>query len=70
MGIVSIQEHLSLWLVVICCLWTTPPGLLMVMFMLLDALSYPCKRHLYLNRVGSCNLERLHLDLAHNFMKT
>jgi hypothetical protein len=42
----------------------------MVMFMLLDALSYPCKRHLYLNRVGSCNLERLHLDLAHNFMKT
>jgi hypothetical protein len=24
MGIVSIQEHLSLWLVVICCLWTTP----------------------------------------------
>jgi hypothetical protein len=25
MGIVSIQEHLSLWLAVICCLWTTAP---------------------------------------------
>jgi hypothetical protein len=42
MGIVSIWEHLSLWLAVNCCSWTTPCVLLMVMFMPLDALSYPC----------------------------
>jgi hypothetical protein len=24
MGIVSTREHLSLWLAVNCCLWTTP----------------------------------------------
>jgi hypothetical protein len=27
MGIVSIRGHLSLWLVVICCWWTTHRGL-------------------------------------------
>jgi hypothetical protein len=60
-GIVSTQERLSLWLAIIYCLGTTYRGLLMVMFMPLDALSYP-----YLNRNWPCNLERLHLDLAHN----
>jgi hypothetical protein len=39
MGIVSIWEHLSLLLAVNCCSWTTPCGLLMVIFMLLEALS-------------------------------
>jgi hypothetical protein len=33
MGIVSIQEHLSLWFAVNCWLWTFPRGLLMVIFM-------------------------------------
>jgi hypothetical protein len=33
MGIVSNRGHLSLWLAIICCLWTTHRGLLMVMFM-------------------------------------
>jgi hypothetical protein len=42
MGIVSIWEHLSLWLGIICCLWTTHRGLLMVTFMLINALSYAC----------------------------
>jgi hypothetical protein len=42
MGIVSTWEHLSLWPAIICCLWTTHRGLLMVMFVPLDALSYPC----------------------------
>jgi hypothetical protein len=42
MGIVSTREHLSLWLAVNCCLWTTPVDYLTVMFMLLEALSYPC----------------------------
>jgi hypothetical protein len=42
MGSVSIGEHLSLWFAVNCWLWTCPRGLLMVMFMHLDALSYPC----------------------------
>jgi hypothetical protein len=42
MSIVSTWEHLSLWLAIICLLWTTHRGLLMVMFMPLDALSYLC----------------------------
>jgi hypothetical protein len=42
MSIVSTREHLSLRLANICCLWTTPHRLLMVMFMLLDVLNYPC----------------------------
>jgi hypothetical protein len=42
MGIVSTWEHISLWLVIICCLRPTHHGLLMVMFMPLDALSYRC----------------------------
>jgi hypothetical protein len=41
-GIVRTREHLSLSLAIICCLWTTHRGLVMVMLMLLDALSYPC----------------------------
>jgi predicted exporter len=39
-GIVSTQEHLSLWPTISCCLWTTHRGLLMVMFVPLDALRY------------------------------
>jgi hypothetical protein len=27
MCIVSTREHLSLWLAINCCLWTTPPPL-------------------------------------------
>jgi hypothetical protein len=42
MGIVSTREHFSLWLAIICCLWTTHYGPLMVMLMPLDSLGYPC----------------------------
>jgi hypothetical protein len=35
-------ENTSLWLAIICCLWTIHRGLLMVMYMPLNALSYPC----------------------------
>jgi hypothetical protein len=42
MGIVSTQEHFSLWFAINCGLWTTHCGPLMLMFMPLDALSYPC----------------------------
>jgi hypothetical protein len=35
MGIVSTQEHFSLWLAINCGLWPTHYGPLMVIFMLL-----------------------------------